>query len=203
MAWTARYRFRLSKPLESDAKELQLVMGGRAAVLSGDGKKPLRESHWLTINVDDLESREEADRFGRTLGRAVILAGARLDIGIDVGEDRATASFGQAVFDMFAERGHVLQPNVHGLYIYEHKGNEAFVHVDATGTVTANATSLFDAMTLAFDEVAGIGEREHTALVLLALSKVAHEPLAEAALCISAVNSFRQAEIGRMHNAPC
>lgn len=164
-----------------------MEVGDRPAIISGDGKKPLRESHWLTVNVHEFESKELAEDFGRTLGRAVVLAGAQLDIGIDAGENQITASFGQALIDNFAERGQTVQPNVHGLHVYERKGGEVFVSIDATITVTTDATSLFDAIGTAFGKVSSIGEREQTALILLTLSKMAREPLAEAVLCISAV----------------
>ena len=80
-----------------------------------------------------------------------------------------------------------LLPNVHGLYIYEREGNEVFFHLSANARVTTDPSMFLNGMASSFDETPGLGEREQTALALIALSKIAREPLAEAALCISAV----------------
>lgn len=187
MPWTVRYRVRVSKPLTSDATELTLVIGGREALVSGEGNKPLKESNWLTLNIHGLENEDAAREFGRRVALALLLAGARQDVGIDAGENRATSGFGKIVADEVAEQGGKLLPNVHGLFIYEREGNEVFFHLSANARVTADPSMFLNGMASSFDETPGLGEREQTALALIALSKIAREPLAEAALCISAV----------------
>ena len=77
--------------------------------------------------------------------------------------------------------------NVHGLDVYERKGNEDFPSVNATVTVSIAPTTLLDEITACFDETVGLQESEHTAVLSIALSKIAREPLAEAVLCISAL----------------
>src|ERR1700730_10946923 len=89
--------------------------------------------------------------------------------------------------DEVAEQGGKLLPNVHGLFIYEREGNEVFFHLSANARVTTDPSMFLNGMASSFDETPGLGEREQTALALIALSKIAREPLAEAALCISAV----------------
>jgi hypothetical protein len=187
MAWTVRYRFRVSKPLTSDATELTLVIGGREALVSAEGNQPLKESNWLTLNIHGLENEDGAREFGRRVALAVLLAGARQDVGIDAGENRATSGFGKIVADAVAEQGGKLLQNVHGLFVYEREGNEVFFHLNASARVTMDPSMFLNGMASSFDETSGLGEREETALALIALSKIAREPLAEAALCISAV----------------
>ena len=80
-----------------------------------------------------------------------------------------------------------LLSNVHGLFIYEREGNEVFFHMSANARVTTDPSMFLNGMASSFDVTSGLGEREQTAVALIALSKTAHEPLAEAALCISAV----------------
>jgi hypothetical protein len=135
MPWTVRYRVRVSKPLTSDATELTLVIGGREALVSGEGNKPLKESNWLTLNIHGLENEDAAREFGRRVALALLLAGARQDVGIDAGENRATSGFGKIVADEVAEQGGKLLPNVHGLFIYEREGNEVFFHLSANARV--------------------------------------------------------------------
>lgn len=187
MGWTVRYRFRVSKALRSDESELTFAIGGRAGVVSGEGGKQLSESYWLTLNVHNLESEDVAHEFGRSVVRAILLAAAQLDIGIDGGEDKATSGFGAVVAKMIEDHGGKLMPNVHGLLIYERQGNEVFFDVGATFKVSIDPGSFFTETASSFDLADGLGSREHTALTLLALSKSAREPLAEATLCISAV----------------
>ena len=187
MAWTVRYRVRLSTPLNSDATELLLFIANRQVLVSSDGKKPLRESNWLTINIHDLETEDYALEFGRRIALAVLLAGGAVDVGIDAGEDRATLGFSQLIAEKCAEQGRKLMPNVHGLSVYQREGNEVFFHLDATARVTIEPTSFLDAIVLSFDANPRLEEREKLALCLIALSKMAVEPLAEAVLCISAV----------------
>ena len=187
MAWTVRYCFRVSKPLTSDATKLTLVIGGREALVSGEGNKPLKESNWLTLNIHGLENEDAAREYGRRVALAVLLAGARHDVGIDAGENRATSWFGKIVADAMEEQGRKLLPNVHGLFIYKREGNEVFFHMSANARVTIDPSMFLNGMASSFDETPGLGEREQTALALIALSKIASEPLAEAALCISAV----------------
>lgn len=187
MAWTIRYRFRVSMPLMSDAKGLSFVIGGRKARVSGEGDRPLCESNWLTLNIHDLENEDIAREFGRLVALAVLLAGTRHGVGIDAGENRATSSFGLIVANAIAEQGGKLLPNVHGLFIYEREGNERFLNVNAIGTVTIDPALLFSEMASSIYEIGDLGEREKTALTLIALSKIAREPLAEAVLCIAAM----------------
>jgi hypothetical protein len=175
-------------PLTSDAASLSLIIGRRDALVSGDGGKPLSESDWLTLNIHGLENEDVAHEFGRLVSPAVLLAGTRRGVGIDAGEDRATASFSSVVDDKIAEQGsRKLRPNVHGLDVYKREGNEVFMQPNGIGRVTIDPAPFLNEIAASFDETAGLGEREQIALGLIALSKIAREPLAEAALCISAV----------------
>jgi hypothetical protein len=187
MTWAVRYHFKVSTPINSPENELSLAIGGRDAFITGERNKALDESYWLTLNIGDLESEGAARDFGKLAVSAVNLAGVRLDVGIDPGENRATTSFGRAVVEAAASRGINMLPNVHGLLVYEEKGNEYFGGVSGTGTVRVQPGPLLSEIASAFDQGTNLGENEQTALTLIALSKIAREPLAEAVLCISAV----------------
>jgi hypothetical protein len=79
-------------------------------------------------------------------------------------------------------------PHVHGLFIYEREGKEAFLRISAEASVRPNPSSTFaNQVTSSFDDSGGLREREQTALSLIGFSKMAREPLAQAILCISAV----------------
>lgn len=187
MAWTVRLRFRVSKPLTSDDSKLALKIGGHEVTISTSDNSPLKQSNWLTLNAHDLESESEAWGFGRRIVDALLLAGIRREVGIDMGENDATTRFSKTVTDGYAKIGKRLMPNVHGILVYERTGNETFIQVSATASVTESPSVFFDQVGSCFDEMAELDERERTALTLISLSKLAREPLAEAALCISAV----------------
>jgi hypothetical protein len=187
MPWTARYRFRVSKPLTSEEKKLSLTIGGRAVTFSSSSNVYLKESNWLTINAHEFESEDDARSFGQRIANALLLGGIRRDVGIDAGNNEASTRFSKEVTDKVEEHGKKLMPNVHGLQIYERTGSEVFFQLDATASVSEDPAMFFDEVGFAFEEVIGLGEREQTALNLIALSKLAREPLAEAALCISAI----------------
>src|SRR5271166_6340001 len=157
MAWTVRYRFRVSKPLTSDATELPLVIGGRQAVASGEGNQPLKECNWLILNIHGLENEDGAREFGRSVALAALLTGARQEVGIDAGENRATSGFGKIVADAVAEQGRKLLPSAHGLFVYEREGNEVFFHMSADARVTMDPSMFLNGMGSSFDETPGLG----------------------------------------------
>ncbi|QAY95099.1 hypothetical protein CWB41_04620 [Methylovirgula ligni] len=109
-------------------------------------------------------------------------------MGIDLGDNRATSGLAKGVIDAIAEqKGRRLLSDVHGLAVYEDDGNCDFYHLEGRVTVTADPTTFLNAAVSAFDEVDGLDEDQAAALNLIGLSKSAREPLAEAVLCISAV----------------
>jgi hypothetical protein len=115
-------------------------------------------------------------------------------MGIDVGEDRPKGGFFKGLVDTAAEHGIRIMQSVHGLYVYERQGNEVFPEFSAIMAVTMDPSKFFEGLAASFQEIRGIGEREQTALALIALSKTAREPLAEAVLCISAVEYLSRDE---------
>jgi hypothetical protein len=187
MTWTARYRFRVSKPLASDDVQLMLNIGGREAVISSSNNAPLKESTWLILNVHDFEDENTAREFGQRVADALILAGVRCDLGVDGGKDEASTKFSNAMVSEMEKHGRKLMPNVHGLLVYERTGRESFLQFNATVVVAENPQRVIDEISSSFDLIDGLGVRERIALTLVASSKMAREPLAEAALCISAV----------------
>ena len=188
MSWTVRYRVRVSKPLHSEELTLTIVAGGRNVAIAGENQRSLAQSEWLTFTAHDFETEAAAFGYGARLALALLLAGADNDVGIDAGLNKANVSFGQVVLDAFEqERGRKVLPSIHGLHVYERRGNELFLDASATIRVAIDPSKFLDGIATCFDVATGIGGREETALVLIALSRSAKEPLAEAALCISAV----------------
>ena len=164
---------------------MTVIAAVRCSDTGGEDNKPLKESNWLTLNIHGLENEDAAREFGRRVALAVLLAGARQDVGIDAGENRATSGFGRIVADKVTEQGGKLLSNVHGLFIYEREGNEVFFHMSANARVTTDPSMFLNGMASSFDVTSGLGEREQTAVALIALSKTAREPLAEAAMYLS------------------
>ena len=193
MTWTVRYRFVTSTPLNSDQFEMSLDLGGREGILKGD-IGPLKNCNWLTIKFDGLEDAKAAREFGGLISRAVVLTGVQLGVGIDAGNNEPRGRVGKVVVDEAAARGVKIMPNVHGLMIYESEGNELFFSAKANAVVSIDPSRFLDTLKLSFHDIHEIGEREQTALSLIALSRIAGDPLAEAALCISAVEFLSTSE---------
>lgn len=139
------------------------------------------------MNFHNFDDEASAQEFGSLVSRAVFLTCARSGIGIDAGDNRPRGGVGKIIVEELAAKGTKVMPNVHGLLVYEREGNEIFFHGNANATVSIDPTVLTDNLPTSFRECVEIGEREQTALTLLAMSKMTADPLAEAALCISAV----------------
>jgi len=139
------------------------------------------------MSFHDIEDERTAREFGHLVSRTVILAAARLGIGIDPGNDRPRGGVGKIFSDLVAAQGRKVMPNVHGLMVYECEGNEIFFAANAVGNVTLDPSAFVDVLNASFQDSLSVGEREKTALALIALSKTAGDPLAEGALCVSAV----------------
>lgn len=186
MPWTTRFRFRISTPLTSDLEAITATIGDRAVIITGEPGKALRQSFWLTVNAHDLATKEQAEEYGRVLTLALIHAAAKRNIGIDRGEDRATSGFGKALIDMWEQQGHRALPNVHGLMVYKRQGNEFFPGMSGTGIVSTDPGMFLGEVDSCFAKGPDAGSPEQIALELTSRSKMAQEPLSEAAQCISA-----------------
>lgn len=194
MAWSIRYRFSVSHPLNSDETRLPLMIDGREATISSGNNGPLKRTNWLALNIHDFKSEKAARQFGESVGRALLAAGARRGIGIDLGGGKPSGGFGPVAIEEMAKKGVRLFYDSPGLHVYERQGNEQFSRLDAAMTVLANPQMFLDAVISTFDEASGLSEEESAALSLIGLSRLAQEPLAEAALCIAAVELISSEE---------
>ncbi|MFG1320361.1 hypothetical protein [Xanthobacter autotrophicus] len=190
MPWTTRFRCRISKNFHEDETEIEKQIAGRNCQISSGGGGPFKKSNWIIFKFTDFESEKEANSFGVRFSNAILLASILHGTGIDPGEDAATSGFADSVSAAVAQVGGKLLQNVHGLMAYESDGNEVFFEFSASGTVTQNTDTFLSSVAESFMKLPTIGTLETLALRLLALSKISPDPLAQAALAISAVEAL-------------
>ena len=186
--WAFRLRVRVSRALSTEETEISFDFDQRKCRLTGGSRdEPLSEALWWTFLSDGFETKNAAESFGRKLARALRVAALDRHLGVDFGLDRATIGFSERIVKAVANEGGKLLPNVHGLFVYEKEGNETFISISATGVVRGDPSlmvaSLQDARAANLDW----DNRLAAAIELVLLSKMAKEPLSEAALSISAL----------------
>lgn len=191
MTWAVRFRVHTAKKVASDEEELQLHLGDLNCLVKPVGGN-FRDMRGLDLRVANIPTREAAMSAAQQLKAAVLLHGAKVKFGIDVGEDRASSSFGQIVRDAATSVGARLMNDVHGLAVYESEGNEVFVNVSAAGSVLVNADMLVTALEAELNDQRPIGPQELTALDLINLASFAMEPLTKATLAIASVELMSQ-----------
>lgn len=185
--FSVRFRFRLSTPVPLEEETVRIAIAGREIELSRDAEKTPAGSDWFTINAHSFVTEREAQAFARDLKAAMTLAGIRRNLGIDAGDDRASTGLGKKLIDDLADKGIALKPNVHGIEVYLRRGNEQFISFSANATVHMQAKAFSAEIKAAFSEIERVGDRERSALELMALANIASHPLARASLSLAAV----------------
>ncbi|WP_141728400.1 hypothetical protein [Devosia insulae] len=147
----------------------------------------MTDSEWLVMRAPGFETKNDAQKFVRRLKVATMVAAVETGNGIDPGEGKPTGWISPAFFtEMFGDDLESVE-NIHGTQVYWDDGRQKFVSVKADATVHANAEMLAAALTATFDHQLSPTARALAALEILSLSRMAREPLAEATLCVAAV----------------
>ena len=139
-AYRFRLRFRLAKPLASSALELELPNGHVSRpvkFLSSTRNMPIDQANWLVAASGNYPSKDEAGQNGQLLKDALLISGAQCGIGVDIGRDRPTTSFSQAIKDEnFKETGVLWRDDVFGLDVFE---DVEFIVLSAKGELKVSA----------------------------------------------------------------
>lgn len=115
-----RLRFLLPKDsmIHHDEETLELSSGDVTLLLQSPSKTSIGDSRELLIRGSGFPSKDEAYACGRRTKNALILCGACLRMGFDVGKDKATSGVGKIVKERAREKGIVLLDDVHGLSVF-------------------------------------------------------------------------------------
>ena len=115
-----RFLLREDFVIDHDEKTLDVPLpsGDLTLVLRPRSNTNIGESRELTIHGSAFPSEGEAYACGRRTKTALLLCGARLRMGFDVGKDRATSGFGKSVRERARKMGVLLLNDVHGLSVF-------------------------------------------------------------------------------------
>jgi hypothetical protein len=143
-----RLRFYLSSPgiwdLPANSVH-QTIAPELIVVLQTITGEPLKDSREWVVLGKGFRTEEEARRTGAKVRDALLLSSARLRLGIDIGEDRATFSSAQAVKDlMLREHGTRYLDDIHGLMVYPEDLPVAIPRMRGTATVTRPDSQEFE-----------------------------------------------------------
>jgi hypothetical protein len=194
--FTARLRFRVSKRLEIPAYEKEVELGPyKAALAAQDKGQPIRESDWLILRVKALATEEEAWKVGEKLKGAVALSSARARLGVDIGNDKPTGSFGNFVVQTIRDEFHVeIRANVHGLDVYSDASPVLIPNINADALVSTKPEPFLSGTCRFFNEGWPVTPRLQDAVTLLNAALINPEPLAQIVLAVSAVEMMGQDE---------
>jgi len=185
--WSIRFRFRLGKSLSSEDAQVPVSIADRQGVLQAVGNTALKQSRSVVLSMHGFPDETSARKFAAQLRIALMIAAIETSLGIDLGDDKATSDFSQEIKDALARQGTRLLPDVHGAQVYQREGNERVLSISATGYASHDPDRLSEAVNVAMEEKLEPVPKLAAAIEMIALSMMAREPLAEAALCLAAV----------------
>jgi len=120
-------------------------------VLRSASKSKIRNSRELMIRGSGFPSKDEAYACGRRTKNALMLCGARLRTGFDVGKDKATSGVGRVVKERAREMGIRLLDDVHGLSVFPEDKPVRFVCVSASVVIGKPATRFVEEFRKAYE----------------------------------------------------
>src|SRR5689334_9737309 len=100
VTYRARFRFRLLKKIDINAKEHHLEVAARRVVISGQNPDlAIDASDWLVMDARGFATQEEATVFVSKLKAATEISSIATRLGVDTGINLATSGIGQIVRD--------------------------------------------------------------------------------------------------------
>lgn len=190
--YCVRFAFRISPPLNVEEPQLEFEFAGRAArVRSYNSQAALRDSPQVVLNIPGFDEEGHAWQFARRLQAVAPLAAVRVGVGMDVGDNRATLQFSEDVHRAFKEAGGIdLRTTVRGIDVYE-VGTVEFVELQATVSIAAQPSTLFDELERAFSRgSSALSEKAQLALRVRAEANLAADPIASFVLAIASVEAL-------------
>ena len=115
---------------------LSKFSNGIEVMLLSFGAKYMNEGKQFVITGTGYKAKEEAMAFGEIIKDSILVAAAKLRIGVDVGKDTSYLNLNPVIAKkLFEKYGVTLISNVHGLSVYE--------DVEPIRTITSHPVSIF------------------------------------------------------------
>jgi hypothetical protein len=173
------------------------MAGKEVTLLSQNKGESLNKATWIFLRATGFSSEEEARQFGNRLRSVVQLSALSLLLGVDVGDDKPTATVDeQAARSMGLIKEHERSaPNVHGLMILPDDEKTRFPVVNIEVKRTVDVGPLLSALKESGEENGNIEfGRATDGVRVLNLALMTSEPLAQMVLAFSAVEELGQNE---------
>jgi hypothetical protein len=103
---------------EGESFDIQFPNQGTTFHLKSASEKFINESNSLVIMGGNFSSKQKAFDFGLKVKKILLLCGPLLDMGFDVGEDKASFILGKFAKERIKEMGYNAVDDVHGLTVF-------------------------------------------------------------------------------------
>lgn len=193
----ATYAFRIrfhrepSYPIESELSEFDLGESGPKLVAEQD--KSFKTSARLRLIRGGFRSPEEARAEGERWFDALMVAGLREQVGLDLGRFRLGGGVTLAGEAYFAELlGSPIRYDFHGLDVYEEKDGLKFLSLDVEAQVPRTLEATVAKIVAARQEDVELPPRLRLALELFGIARFASAPRIRLLTLISAVEAVKE-----------
>jgi len=166
-------------------------------VLSGFGDATIKEAEWLVLRSagDGFSSEEEAHFAGRGAKNAIMWCGARMRVGVDLGDDKPHGGASDYLKEkVLREDGIRLLNDPHGLVVYEDdpKHPTRFVSASAALQVGRTPSDFEEYFLEAMDMELRLTDKETLGLELYGLSHFESAPRARLLTLVSVIEAVTE-----------
>lgn len=190
-----RLRFVLSKGERIKHEDKSIVIAlppeGKTVVLKAIGASKIEDTEDLALVGSGFPSEEAALRCGTRLKHSLMVLGAKLRRGIDVGRDKSKAKVGQVVKQEARRRGLNIVDDIHGLISYSEELPTSFIRVGSpTLIVSRDAGEFIDELGRLFGLNFKLSGKQTLALEMYSMAHFESSLRARFVTLISAVEAL-------------
>jgi len=193
-----RLRFNLpsDSSIEVKSTELELLRlaDGRPLTLHALSADSIAECAKLSVRAGGFASEEEARAYAQRVRNALLICGATTQIGIDVGQDKATSRVGKALRARWRKEGKRLLDDVHGTSVFPEDRPVRFISARARVVRGYGAEKFVGQFRRAFEAAPELSSRQALALELYAASRFESSQKARFVTLVSAIEALAQQE---------
>lgn len=191
-----RFRFLLPEDfrIQCDEKTLSILLPDLAKplVLKSVSGSKINESGNLAFFGSGFHTIDEAYHCGVKLKKSLLICGASLHMGIDVGDDKSTNCFFKPIIDAAKAEGYTLLNDVHGVIAYEEDIPIIFGSLNATILIGNPSNRFTEVLTKAYIENPELTLKQTLALELYGMSHFESSLRARFLTLVSAIESLVQ-----------
>ena len=193
----ARLRVRSSNSIDIPAEGATFSFLNRSVNTCKEDALPNQaDTNWFIFRAVEFPTEDEAWEFGLKLSAFLLVFGAKSNLAFDVGNNRSTLQFSEAVraaMESVQPKSRV-SSSAHGLSVHSEDWTWSFVKTHATGTATSSPDSLFDAALHAKLDFCVPDENVLGSLELINAAKLSQSSHAKMVLAFASIERLGQVE---------